>query len=209
MCWCCTANTSTNRLANRLFPTKNKRNSWQACSGAIAGCYHGSSLWGLRKLLTQWTLGTFSCFQGFPTNLLHDLLQGVVPAESALCFRTPSSKGVVSLQTLNGAIKPCLYTFSDRTNQPQLSEKNISTMRTTGRNGPENSTLLRHLPLLMVITFLRGMKLGKLKDLVEMSLSTSFSEESVYFHIEQRDVFQKVFVNEKLRPKHYYIKHCP
>ena len=52
-----------------------------------------------------------------------------------------------------------------------------------------------------------------LKDVVELSVSASFSEESVCFLdckiAEHRDIFQKVFPNEKLRPKHYYIEHYP
>lgn len=48
--------------------------------------------------------------------------------------------------------------------------------------------------------------LMNLKDVAELSLSTGFPEELVYFLeckiTEHRDVFQKVFTNEKLWPKH-------
>lgn len=52
-----------------------------------------------------------------------------------------------------------------------------------------------------------------LKDVVELSVSASFTEESVYFLdckiAEHRDLFQTVFKDEKLRPKHHYTEHYP
>lgn len=55
--------------------------------------------------------------------------------------------------------------------------------------------------------------LMNLKDVVEMSLSASFTEESVYFFdckiAEHRYLFQKAFPNEKLQAKHHYIEHYP
>lgn len=51
------------------------------------------------------------------------------------------------------------------------------------------------------------------KDVVELSLSASFTEETMYFLdckiAEHRHLFQKVFPNEPIRPKHHYIDHYP
>lgn len=52
-----------------------------------------------------------------------------------------------------------------------------------------------------------------LKDVVELSLSSGFTEESVYFLqskiSEHRDAFhfQSAFPDERLRPKHHYVEH--
>lgn len=52
-----------------------------------------------------------------------------------------------------------------------------------------------------------------LKDVVELSLSVGFTEESVYFLqckiSEHRGAFQRVFPDKKLRPKHHYVEHYP
>lgn len=52
-----------------------------------------------------------------------------------------------------------------------------------------------------------------LKDIVELSMSTRFTEESLCFPdskiSEHRHLFQKVFPDENLRPKHHYVEHYP
>lgn len=52
-----------------------------------------------------------------------------------------------------------------------------------------------------------------LKEAVELSVSINFTEESLCLLdskiSEHRDLFQKVFPGEKLRPKHHYIEHYP
>lgn len=165
------------------------------------------------------SLEHFHVVDGYPPDLMHDLLEGIVPGELALCLKVLISNGYFSLETLNQAIKQFPYTFSDKTNQPQLVRKNfyLSTMATIGGNAHENWALLRHLPLMIGHHIPEGDEtwevLMNLKDLVELAVSASFTEESLYFFdckiAEHRDLFQKVFPNEKLRPKHHYIEHYP
>lgn len=77
--------------------------------------------------------------------------------------------------------------------------------------------LLRLLPLLIGQYIPKGDEtwevLMTLKEVVELSVSISFTEESLCFLdskiSEHRDLFQKVFPGEKLRPKHHYIEHYP
>ncbi|KAK2848117.1 hypothetical protein Q7C36_009799 [Tachysurus vachellii] len=153
------------------------------------------------------SLEHFHVVNGYPPDLLHDLLEGVVPAELALCLKAVISKGYFSLEILNVAIKKFPYTFSDRTNQPQLIANNFASKATIGGNGHENWTLLRLLPLLIGHHIPEGDEtwevLMNLKDVVELSVSASFSEESVCFLdcklAEHRDIFQK----------YHYIEHYP
>lgn len=166
--------------------------------------------------LTQ-SLQHFHVVEGFPPDLLHDLLEGIVPLELALCLKALISKGIISLEALNDTIKHFPYTFSDRTNQPQLIPKTFSSKSTIGGNGHENWTLLRLLPLFIGQHIPKGDEtwevLMTLKEVVELSVSINFTEESLCFLdskiSEHRDLFQKVFPGEKLRPKHHYIEHYP
>lgn len=163
------------------------------------------------------SLEHFHVVDGYPPDLLHDLLEGVVPLELALCLKGLISKGYFTLEVLNAAIKQFPYAFSDRTNQPQLITKNFYSKRTIGGNGHENWTLLRLLPLLVGHCIPEVDEtwevLMNFKDVVELSLSASFTEETMYFLdckiAEHRHLFQKVFPNETIRPKHHYIDHYP
>lgn len=83
--------------------------------------------------------------------------------------------------------------------------------------GHENWALLRLLPLLI------GHNVGEnehtwevlmlLKDIVELSMSVQFTDDTVEFLnykiSEHRALFKKVFPNFVLRPKHHYIEHYP
>lgn len=163
------------------------------------------------------SLQHFHVVDGYPPDMLHDLLEGIVPIELALCLKALISKRLISLETLNDAIKQFPYTFSDRTNQPQLIPKTLFSKSTIGGNGHENWTLLRLLPLLIGKHIPSDDEtwevLMTLKDVVELSMSTRFTEESLFFLdskiSEHRHLFQKVFPDEKLQPKHHYVEHYP
>lgn len=158
--------------------------------------------------LTQ-SLEHFHVTEGYPPDLLHDLLEDIVPIELALCLRKMISKGYISLETINKAIEQFPYTFSDKTNRPQLLTKNFTTKGTIGGNAHENWALLRLLPLLIGHHIPGEDEIWEvlmiLKDVVELSLSGEFTEETVSFLdckiADHRDLFHKVFPDEKLRPK--------
>lgn len=126
-------------------------------------------------------------------------------------------QGCFSLESLNESIKQFPFTFSDKVNKPQLIPKNSSTKGTIGGNGHENWMLLRLLPFLIGQHVPEGNDVWEvlmlLKDVVELSMSASFPEESIFFRdnkiSEHRDLFLKVFPDEKLRSKHHYIEYYP
>lgn len=91
----------------------------------------------------------FHVVDGFPPDILHDLLEGVIPSELCFCI-----EHFIKKKLLNNAIKEFPYTHSDKTNQPQVISKAFHTKGTVGGNGHENWTLLRYMSQ-------RVMKLGK------------------------------------------------
>ncbi|XP_058262776.1 uncharacterized protein LOC131363855 [Hemibagrus wyckioides] len=163
------------------------------------------------------SLRHFHAIGGFPPDLLHDLLEGIVPVQMALCLQDLIGKHYFSLESLSGAIKQFPYKFSDRPDQPQPIQQLFATKKTIGGNGHENWALLRLLPLLI------GHNVGEnehtwevlmlLKDVVELSMSVQFTDDTVEFLnckiSEHRALLQKVFPNFVLRPKHHYIEHYP
>lgn len=65
------------------------------------------------------SLEYFHVICGFPPDILHYLLEGIVPAEVSLCISHMISKKHFSLETLNRDIKSLAYAFNDQTDQPQ------------------------------------------------------------------------------------------
>lgn len=162
-------------------------------------------------------LDHFYVVGGFPPDLLHDLLEGIVPVEMAICLKDLISKGYFSLESFNSAIKKFKYPFSDRTHKPQPIPKFYASKGTIGGNGHENWTLLRLLPLLIGDCVVENDKtweiLMLLKDILELAVSFQFTEDSFQFLdckiSEHRALLKEVFPNFKLRPKHHYLENYP
>ncbi|KAL2080249.1 hypothetical protein ACEWY4_024042 [Coilia grayii] len=159
----------------------------------------------------------FHVVDGFPPDILHDFLEGVVPVELALCLQSFIAKKYVSLDSVNEAIRKFPYTFSDKVDQPQKIPKNFFLKGTIGGNGHENRSLLRLLPLIVGHSIPEGDEawetLMLLKDMVEIVMSSHFNDELIDFLdckiSEHRELLQTTFPNYRLRPKHHFIEHYP
>ena len=159
----------------------------------------------------------FHVVDGFPPDILHDFLEGIVPAEMSLCLQDFMTKKYVSLDCLNKAIKQFPYTFSDKADQPQIIPKTFIAKGTIVGNGHENWALLRLLPLMVGHNIPEGDKaweiLMLLKDILEIVMSSHFTEELIHFLVckisEHRELLQQTFPTYKLRPKHHFIEHYP
>lgn len=68
----------------------------------------------------------FHVVNGFPPDILHDLLEGIVPFELALCLKALMAKAYFTFLKLNMAIRQFPYSFSDKTNQPQVTRKTLA-----------------------------------------------------------------------------------
>jgi len=163
------------------------------------------------------TLQHFHAVTGYPPDILHDLLEGIVPAELCLCLSKLIDKKYISLESVNHAVKTFAYTFSDKTNRPQPIPKAFATKRTIGGNGHENWTLLRLLPLLIGDDIPEGDSsweiLMLLKDIVELAVASKHTEESIDFLRskikEHRELLQSTFPGFTLKPKHHFVEHYP
>lgn len=159
----------------------------------------------------------FHPITGFPPDILHDLFEGIVPVELALCISEMIQKKYFTLEDLNKKICTFPYQQTDRLDKPQQISKNFAAKRTIGGNGHENSTLLRLLPLMVGSKVPEGDEawaiLMDLKEIVQLVLSPSFTEESIHYMqtkiSDHRQVLKAVFPDFKLRPKHHYIEHYP
>jgi hypothetical protein len=129
------------------------------------------------------SLQHFHTTTGFPPDILHDLFEGIVPVELALCIQEMIRLKYLTLEGLNRKIMLFQYENSDKVNRSRPISKTFARKRSIGGNGHENSTLLRLLPLMIGHTVPDGdgawTILMDLKDIVELVLSPTFDDKSI------------------------------
>lgn len=159
----------------------------------------------------------FHAVTGYPPDILHDILEGIVPTELSLCLKDMIDKGYFTLEMLNQAIRHFNYTFTDKTDRPQIIGKGFSAKRTIGGNGHENWCLIRLLPFLIGHCVPEGDNtweiLMLLKDVVELAVAPRHTEETLHFLdykiAEHRQLLLSTFPDFHLRPKHHFLEHYP
>lgn len=159
----------------------------------------------------------FHFVSGYPPDILHDLFEGIVPRELALCFQIFIKKKYFNLTILNNLIKDFPYKGSDKANSPQAIPQKYSVRKTIGGNAHENWALIRLLPLIVGSRVPEGDSawqiLLTLKDIVELVVAPVHTVESIAyldFKISEHRVrFLEVFPEEKLIPKHHFLEHYP
>lgn len=159
----------------------------------------------------------FHVVTGYPPDILHDLFEGIVPTELSLCLKNLIGKRYFTLDTLNQTIRQFKYTFTDKTNRPQIIGKGFSTKGSIGGNAHENWCLIRLLPLLIGHCVPEGDDtweiLMLLKDIIELAVAPRHTEETLHFMeckiSEHRWLLQSTFSGFQLKPKHHYLEHYP
>lgn len=160
-------------------------------------------------------LSYFNVTTGFPPDIAHDLFEGIIPVEVALCLAVFVGKKYFTLHNLNEAIRTFPFKWSDKNNRPHPVPLAFSTKKRIGGNAHENWSLVRFLPLLI------GDKvpadepawqvLTDLKDIVDLVVAPFHTKESVAYLdskiSEHRLRFQEVFPDQKILPKHHYLEH--
>ena len=158
----------------------------------------------------------FHATEGFPADVSHDLLEGVVPYEMALCVKKFIEKGYFnSITQINDILSAWKFTYTDSVNRPQPLSKNTLQRKTVGGNATENRTLLRLFPLMFGSHVPANEPcwdlILELKVLVELSFARALHEgDIVYFESKIRShniLFNEIFPEESFKPKHHFISH--
>lgn len=159
----------------------------------------------------------FHVLSGYPPDLLHDLFEGIVPLELALCLNVLIKKKYFTLIQLNDLIRLFTYKWTDKTDSPQPVPFNFASRRSIGGNAHENWSLLRLLPLII------GFKVPEsepawhlimdLKDIVELVVSPIHTDDTIRYLdtkiSEHRHRYLQVFPEARLLPKHHFLEHYP
>ncbi|XP_070406635.1 uncharacterized protein [Nothobranchius furzeri] len=200
-----------------MFPLRTKDSYMDHVEAALSGTTEGHHC-GVKRLcpLTE-QLSHFHAVSGYPPDALHDLLEGVVPFELALCLEELMRKKYFSLQLLNDAICQFPYKWNDKTNSPHAIPLTFSSRMSVGGNAHENWCLLRLLPLII------GDKVPEddeawqvlmtLKDVVELIMAPVHTDETLGYMdskiSEHRYRYLNAFPGKKLKPKHHFLEHYP
>jgi len=162
-------------------------------------------------------LSYFHATSGYPPDVLHDLLEGIVPVEISLCLGVFIKKKYFSLQELNHSIHHFPYKWHDKKNSPQAIAPTFASRKSVGGNAHENWCLLKLLP------FMIGDKVPEddpawevlmtLKDIVEIVMAPVHTDETLGYMeskiSEHCYRFSEVFPEERLKPKHHFVEHYP
>jgi len=105
-----------------------------------------------RECVIYQCLQSFSPVEQFPPDIAHDLLEGILPIEIALCLDVLISREQYGLHLadVNQKIATFHYRFQDRVNKSQKIPLNFAASGTIGGNATENWTLIR---LLLTMNF--------------------------------------------------------
>lgn len=77
-----------------------------------------------RDCVLRVNLQCFHTITGFPPDVLHDLFEGIVPVELALCIQEMIKLKYFTLEYLNKKIVTFPYQHADKTNKPHPIPKN-------------------------------------------------------------------------------------
>ena len=162
-------------------------------------------------------LSHFHFVTGYPPDLLHDLFEGIIPLELALCLKVFIHKKYFTLTELNKSITQFPYKFTDNTDHPQPIPANLASRKSIGGNASENWTLLRLLSFIIGATIPLNDPawhvLMLLKDITELVVAPIHTEESICYLdtliSEHRHRLLEVFPDQKLIPKHHFLEHYP
>lgn len=163
------------------------------------------------------TLSHFCIVTGFPPDVAHDVLEGIVPVELARCLSLMISKKLFTLDELNKAILSFPYKWSDKTNKPHVVQKNQLGRKTIGGNAHENWALIRFLPFLIGAQVPEDepawLLLMDLKDIVELVVAPVHTDESISYLeikiVDHRQRYVELFPDVRLLPKQHFLEHYP
>lgn len=171
------------------------------------------SEYGIKSRSCLYKIPHFHVLNGLPPDLMHDVLEGVVPYEMKLVLKKLISLKFFTLQYLNQRIIHFKYGKSDSANKPveQTFDGNII------GNAASNWCLLRLLPYLVGTKIPEGNKYWEfflhLKYIVQLLFSPSFTISYISLLqdelVDHMRLFSELFSENNIKPKHHLLLHYP
>lgn len=157
--------------------------------------------------------GSYHVINGLPPDIMHDLLEGVVPFELALILRALINQGIVDLDELNRILSSWSYGPLDKANQPVAISSNFTDC--IKQNAGRMWCLVRLLPLMISGRIpqenLHWQLLLGLKEIVEFAFAPELAVgQVIHLQIKIQDhisSFCELFPERRLKPKQHFLLH--
>lgn len=147
---------------------------------ALASNIHSHGVKRLCAIMQR--LNNFHVTAGFPPDVLHDLFEGIVPVELALCLDILKKKNISLLKSSKESLNSS-HISGKTINCPQSRPSTIASHKTIGFNRNENWCLLRLHPLMVCPKVPEEEQtwqlLMKHKDVVKLVMSPIHTDESL------------------------------
>ena len=174
---------------------------------------------GVRSVCPFNILSSFHCVQGFPFDVMHDCMEGIIPSDLLAINRILSSKGCFSIDQYNCALGNFEFSSYERNDKPYPLPIKNSVKKCRGK-AVSQWVHLRIWPLLMM-KFLDNnddpvIRLGLLlHEIVERLTASAFYtyeidilEEKVIEYLDLRKVIREEFPSKMVnpKPKHHFLR---
>ena len=175
--------------------------------------------WGLRGVCPFNELQAFHCIKGFPPDLLHDIMEGVVPEDLLGIIRGLSQNGWFTIETYNRSLSKFKWTVHESADKPQIVPTDRKVRKLKGK-AVSQWTHIRNWPLIIEKFVLDRSEpfllLGlKLHDIVERITAHEFHEYEI--GILKENIIEYLNCRRSLeesnpdliwrpKPKHHYLR---
>ena len=171
-----------------------------------------ASVYGIRSR-SLFISGSFHVADGLPPDIMHDLLEGVIPFEMALILKVLLSKDYFSLEDLNHSITHWPYGPLDKRNKPVVIASTFGD--SISQNAGRTWCLLRLLPLMIGSKVpesdLHWQFFLELKNIAELVFAPRLAvgnvilmQRKIQDHLES---FCELFPARLLKPKQHFLLH--
>jgi len=172
----------------------------------------GGQRFGIRHR-SEFISGSFHVADGLPPDIMHDLLEGVVPYETALVLKVFLSKKYLTLDELNEILSTWNYGPLDKADKPVPIASGFG--ETIKQNAGRMWCLVRLLPLMIGLKIPTGdvhwQFFLQLKDIVELAFAprlavghTLLLQTKIQDHIQ---TFHELFPDRLIKPKQHFLLH--
>lgn len=164
-------------------------------------------------------LESFHITSNYAPDVMHDLLEGVCPLEMKLILQNFIESHYFDLNTLNARIISYNYGFSDSSNKPcAYSQQSLGNADgSPGQKAAQMWTLMRHIGLLIGDLVPEGNDYWELLltlcDCMDIIFSPALTTGDCVFMrqliSDHHELFQELFPDRHLKPKHHFMLHYP
>ena len=184
--------------------------------GDIEEC---NETWGVKTVCPFNVLQAFHCVNGLPPDILHDLMEGVIPEDLLIIIRALAQKGWLSIESYNKTLHRFKWSSYEASDKPQFVPKDGKVKKLKGK-AVSMWTHIRNWPLLIEKYvqdrnepfLLMGLKLHEITERLTaheyFEYEVSLVEDSVVEYLNLRRSLEKDFPNlvSRPKPKHHFIR---